>query len=330
MSIEVAAKLGLGEKMPVFEGITANRRELEADEEAIMEAETLQVHPLVMSFFAKRREARKSGGDTKQSRQTLERARKTTVLMVMESILQQLECGETLTLRDKNDKGEVREEERFFRTSKNRKQLEFGSSGDDARMLSTNISDTLPIKSILLIEKGIAPDLKKRTTMQMTPNRMAGDTRSLTIHIRPESGLPMDKLVLTACDERIFSLWYDGLRALTIGTGEIFECPFTMHEVYLTIALQEEVGLIEHEVASYKPDIPPVPANFDFAVQSKAEVGEEDTATLAISRRSTKVGSEAIMFMKSRHREKTLTKMRTHVIEDEVRSDSDAEEPTAV
>ncbi len=149
------------------------------------------------------------------------------------------------------------------------------------------------------------------------------------------------------------------MRALTIGTGEIFECPFTMHEVYLTIALQEEVGLIEEEVRSYKPVIPPLPANFDFAVygihlprmvempfpvsfslpshrncyscqspcrrcasnpsnrslatRRRTQVKQEESVKVALTRRATKIGSEALLFMKNKHREK-LSMLR---VEDE-------------
>jgi len=76
-----------------------------------------------------------------------------------------------------------------------------------------------------------------------------------------------------------------------------------LHEVYLTVALQEELHLIEEEVATYQPVVPPLPATFDFAVSSEKGVGG-DVVILPKKRRTTRIGADALKLMKTKPAER--------------------------
>jgi len=82
--------------------------------------------------------------------------------------------------------------------------------------------------------------------------------------------LSLNVVKVAAYSEEDFSMWVDGLRALTQGAAAMSN-PLTLEQVEENKALFRKIEKIHQEVINFRPAVPPPPASFDFLEDDSTE-----------------------------------------------------------
>jgi len=84
-----------------------------------------------------------------------------------------------------------------------------------------------------------------------------------------------DKLVFSFSSEEDFSAWYDALQMKVndvISISSIDFSPHTLFQIFAILAINHGISVIERDLISFQPPIPPLPTSSSYSVQDTSKI----------------------------------------------------------